>query len=154
MEERIEKKITSEELSHLLLFAYQMAVPGVLRKGDTISIGPILRRIREIAELTDVDLVEGEGVEEAFENYAKKLVESKLAREVQFKRLGTEKYEIRIEGCPFADDIHPTTGKLKNVTCRHALVAMAILGKFCGKPVRIGESELLVDGTQTVIECV
>lgn len=153
MEERIRKQITSEELSHLLLFAYQMAVPGVLRKGDTISVGPILRRIREIAELTDVNLVEGENVEEAFENYAKMLVESELAREVQFKKLDTFKYEIRIEGCPFAEDLHPTPGRLKDVTCRHALVAIAILGKFCDRPVRIGESEFLVEGTKTVIEC-
>jgi len=44
--------------------------------------------------------------------------------------------------------------KPKNVACRHALVAMAILGKFCGGKVRIAESEFLEEGSKTVIECI
>jgi len=148
------KELSSEELSHLLLFAYQIAAPEVLSKGDTVFIEPILKRIKEIAEITGVNLVEGKDVGEAFKNYATLLVDSRLAKEAKFTKLGPEKYEIRIDGCPFAKTLHPTPEKLKNVTCRHALVAMAILGKFCRGKVRIGESEFLENGTKTVIECV
>ena len=154
MVEENKKELTSEKLSHLLLFTSQIAAPGVLSKGDTLFIEPILKRIEEIAEITGVNLVEGDNLDKAFENYARLLVDSNLAGEAQFTKLGAEKYEIRIEGCPFAEGLHPTPRKLKDVTCRHALVAMAILGKFCDKKVRIGESEFIEMGTKTVIECV
>jgi hypothetical protein len=148
------KELTSEELSHLLLFTSRMATPGVLSKGDTVSIEPILKRIEEIAEMTGVNLVEGDDVDKAFEDYTRLLIDSELAGEAEFTKLGPRKYEIRIEGCPFTEEMHPTPAKLKDVTCRHALVAMAILGKFCEGKVGIGESEFLEMGTKTVIECV
>ncbi len=154
MKKNNKKTVTSEELSHLLLFAHQMSVPGVLRKGDTFSVEPILERIREIQGITGVNLVKGENTDEALDNYTKMLVDSELAKEAYSRKLGLEKYEIHIEGCPFAKDIHPTPERLKDVTCRHALVAAAILGKFCRRAIRIGESEFLVDGTKTIIECV
>ena len=154
MVEENKKELTSEKFSHLLLFASQIAAPRILSKGDTLFIEPILKRIEEIAEITGVNLVEGDSLDKAFENYARLLIDSDLAEEARFTKLGPEKYEIRIDGCPFAEDLHPTPTKLKDMTCRHALVAMAILGKFCDKKVRIGESEFLERGTKTVIECV
>jgi len=63
--------------------------------------------IKNVSEVAGINLVEGETVDETFENYARILQDSGLVKEVQFKKLGPEKYEMSLSGCPFAKEIHP-----------------------------------------------
>jgi hypothetical protein len=98
-----------------------------------------------------IDLIKGETINEAFKNYSKMLRGSGLVKNAQFERLGPEKYVLHIDKCIYAKVIHAAL-KPKNLTCRYALIAMAILEKFTGKKAKLTNSEFLQGGTRTIIE--
>jgi len=152
--ERSDKLCDAEMLFHMLLFAYEKSVRDILATGHVIFVHPTLSLLREISEKEGIDLTKAKTVDEAFERFSSMLKDSGLVKEVQFEKLGPDKYMLHVDKCIYAKRLHQSLKPLcKDATCRYALIAMAILEKFCNSNAKLNTSDFTPEGTKTIIEC-
>jgi len=137
-------------LFHGILFAYQKATSDILGSGTAVFAHPILDIIRKISERTGINLVEGKDLDKVFENFARILPTSGVAKGVRFEKLADEKYVLHIDECAWARHIHSEL-KPEDVTCPLALLAMAVFEEITGKRVKLAHSKYMSDGTKTTI---
>lgn len=147
-----EKKASEAEiLSHLLLFAYQETLRSLCVFPHTYLTHAILDSLIRICKRMNLGLVKGENLEDALNRYANTLKDSGLVKDAWFEKIGGEKYVFNVQGCLYARYVHSIL-KPEKLTCRFALIAMAIYEKFLGKRVKLADSDFTVDGSKTVIE--
>jgi hypothetical protein len=138
-------------LFHGLLFAYQKATKDVLGSGCEVFVHPTLEILKEIDGKEGLHLFKNGSLDEAIGAFSNMLLEAKAVREFSFKKVGHEKYLLKIDGCIWARHIHEML-KPKDVTCPLALVVMAIFRKHIGDKVEESESKYLTEGTETEIK--
>lgn len=129
----------------------QKAVKDILKSGSAISVHPVLETIRRVNEKRGVNLIEGENLDEVFQNLSRKILKTELVKEFRFERIGLERYVLHVDGCVWACHIHEEL-KPKDVTCPYALVAMSIFEGVANKRVKVTDSEYTETGTKTKIE--
>ena len=152
--ERVDKLCDAEILFHVLLFAYAKTVRDIMKTGQVVLVHPTLNLLREISEKEGIELIKGKTVDEAFERFSSMVKDSGLVKEVQFEKLGPEKYMLHVDKCIYAKRLHQSLKPLcKDATCRYALIAMAILEKFCKNNAKLNPSDFTPEGTNTIIEC-
>jgi hypothetical protein len=139
-------------LMHTLLFAYQRKLKDILGTGATIFTHPVIETIRVVNEEKGLNLIEGDTLDQIFENFSQKLMNAKVAKKVEFEKLSPKKYVLHIDECMYAEHIHHLL-KPKDVTCPWALLAMSIFESVVGKEVKNAESEFTELGSKTKIEC-
>jgi len=138
-------------LFHNLLFAYEKAVKEILGSGKAVFVHPTLEILKKIDEKRGSRLMEGENLEEAWTNLSNFFSQGNVVKEFSFKKIGPEKYVLRVDGCIWASHIHEELSP-KDVTCPFALIAMSIFQKFTSKKVKVTESAYFKKGTETIIE--
>lgn len=142
-----------EMLFHILLFISKGVVKDVLGTGAAIFEHPTYDAMRRVLEKEGIDLVKGETLEEALENYSRMLQDSGLVGEVSFEEVGLKGYVLHVDKCVYAKRLHPCLKPfLKGQACRYALLAAAIFQKFYGSKVKVAPSDFFEEGTKTVIE--
>jgi len=114
-------------------------------------VHPVLETAARISEKQGINLVEGEGIDEVFDNLSRLVEETGFLKEFRFEKLAPEKYVLHIDGCVWASHIHAEL-KPKDVTCPFALLAMAVFEKVLNGRVRVADSEYFKTGTRTRIE--
>jgi hypothetical protein len=138
-------------LFHNLLFAYEKAVKKILGSGEAVFVHPTLEILKRIDEKRGSRLMKGKSLEEAWANLSNFFLRGNIVKEFSFKKIGTEKYVLRVDGCVLARHIHEELNP-KDVACPYALIAMSIFQKFTGKKVKVTESVYFKEGTETTIE--
>lgn len=138
-------------LFHCILFAYQKALKDILGTGSAVFVHPVLKTVTRISEKQGINLIEGETIDEVFDNLSKLIEGTKIIGEFRFERLAPEKYVLHIDGCVWAPHIHEEL-KPKDVTCPFALLAMSIFEKILNGKVKVADSEYFKTGTRTRIE--
>jgi hypothetical protein len=136
---------------HGILFAYQKAMKDILGTGGAIFVHPVLDIIKVINERSGVNLIEGENIDEVFENLSRTMETAGLVKEFRFEKIAPNKYVLHVDGCVWAPHIHKEL-KPEGVTCSYALMSMAIFEKVLGGKVKVADSEYLENGTKTRIE--
>src|SRR4030067_2803244 len=99
---RLDELCDAEILFHVLLFAYAKTVRDILATGHEILIHPTLNLLREISEKEGIELIKGKTVDEAFERFSSMVKYSALVKELQFEKLGPEKYMLHVDKCIYA----------------------------------------------------
>lgn len=151
--EQFERLCDVEMLFHVLLFVHKAVIQDILGTGAAIFEHPTYDALKEVLEETGVNLVKGETIQEALDNFARMLQESGLAKEVRFERSNPNRYVLHIDKCLYAKRLHPCLKPfLKDQSCRYALLATAIFQKFCGGKPKIAPSIFTEEGTETRIE--
>lgn len=138
-------------LFHCILFAYQKAMKDILGTGSAVFVHPGLKTVARISEKQGINLIEGETIDEVFDNLSKLIEGTKIIGEFRFERLASEKYILHIDECVWAPHIHAEL-KPKDVTCPFALLAMSISEKVLNGKVKVADSEYFKTGTRTRIE--
>jgi hypothetical protein len=135
---------------HTILFAYQKRLKEILGSGEAIFVHPVLETISLIEKEKGLNLIQGETLDEIYENFSKQLLKTKIVEKALFEKLAPKKYVFHVEGCAFGKFSHDLL-KPKDVICPFALIAMSIFQSATGKKVKITDSEFTPDGTKTLI---
>jgi len=138
-------------LFHGLLFAYQKATKDILGSGCEVFLHPTLEILGKIDEKKGTPLPKAGSLDEAVAAFSDMLLRTKAVKGFSFKKVGHEKYLLRIDGCTWARHIHKML-EPKDVTCPLALIVMAIYRKHIGDKVEESESKYLEEGTETEIK--
>ncbi len=138
-------------LFHCILFAYQKSLKDILGTGSAVFVHPVLNIIARINEKRGVNLVEGEGIDEVFDNLSRIIQKTGIVKEYRFEKVAPERYVLHVDGCFWAPHIHEEL-KPRDVTCPLALLAMSVFESVLKGQVKVSDSEYLRDGTETVIE--
>ncbi len=136
---------------HSILFAYQKKLKDILGPGEAVFVHPVLETFHLIAREKGIKMVDGETVDEIFENFQKELKKTGLVKEATFEKLEPEKYVFHVDGCAFSNPCH-TLLDPKDVTCTYALIAMSLFQAKTGKKVKPALSEFSPEGAKTIIE--
>jgi len=146
----LESAIDMPTFFHTILFAYQKRLEDILGSGEVIFVHPVLETISLIEKEKGLNLIQGETLDEIYENFSKQLVRSKVVKKAWFEKLGPERYVLHVEECAFAGFSHSLL-KPKDVICPFALIAMSIFQSVVGRKVKVSDSEFTIDGTKTLI---
>jgi hypothetical protein len=138
-------------LFHSLLFAYQKTTKEILGSGSAIFVHPTLECLRRLDAKSGLGIMKGESLDDALNGFSKFLSKAKVVKDLRFQKVGPEKYLLCVDGCIWAKHIHRELNP-KDVTCPHALIAMALFERHTGRKVKVAESKYLPEGTETVIE--
>ena len=93
-------------LFHCILFAYQKALKDILGTGSAVFVHPVLKTVARISEKQGINLVEGDSIDEVFDNLSRLIEETGFLKEFRFEKLGSERYVLHIDGCVWASHIH------------------------------------------------
>lgn len=151
MSEEISYMLDVGTLFHCLLFAYQKASKEILGSGTAVFVHPTLELLRKIDEKKGLNLVKGKNLDETWAHLSDFFLKSNVVKVFHFKKIGANKYLLRVDGCSWAKHIHEEL-KPKDVTCPLALVAMSVFEKVTSKKVKVAESKYTKEGTETIIE--
>ena len=138
-------------LFHSLLFAYEKAARKVLGSGCEVFVHPTLEILDKISEEQHLQLFAGTSLEEAVASFSKMLEQGKIVRKVGFRKIGPERYLLKIDGCAWAKHIHKEL-RPKDATCPYALIVMAIYRRYMGGKAEETESKYCEDGNETEIK--
>ena len=136
---------------HTILFAYQKKLKQILGSGEAIFVHPVLDTITIIEKEKQYKFIEGDNLDEVFENYANELMKSGAAKDAFIEKLGHEKYKLCVDGCSYSEHVHDLI-KPKDVACPYALIAMSLFQQKTGKKVKYSESMFSSTGAETIIE--
>lgn len=136
---------------HTILFAYSKTLKEILGSGEAALIHPILEKIILVQNKKNLNLIQGENIDEVLANFLEELLKKGTMGWVGIEEAGDEKFLFKVEGCKFAKYTHEFLDT-KDTTCPFALVVMAILQSQLGKKVRPTDSEFSATGTKTLIE--
>lgn len=135
MEAKIEQKSLKKEnnvalgdisaLLHATLFAYQKKLTDILGSGEAIFTHPIIETIKAINNDKGLNLLEGDTLEEIFENFSQNLIKAQVVNKAKFEKLSPNCYVFHIDECAYAKHVHYLL-KPKDVTRPWALLAMSI----------------------------
>jgi len=152
-ESQFDKLLNVEILFHILLFIHKGILKDILGSGAAIFEHPTFDALTRVLERENINLVKGETVEEALENFSRLLQDSGLVKEVRFERLESNGYILHINKCVYAKRLHRCLKPfLKGQSCRYALLAAAIFQKFQGNKPKVAPSDFYEEGTKTMIE--
>lgn len=145
------KALDVSALFHTMLFAHQKRQDEYLGSGALLLVRPILQTIDHIHKDADINLLEGNNVEEVLDNFAKMIVETEVVEKAGVQKIREDKYVFKIDGCQYAEHVHHLLDP-KDVTCPFALIAMTLYQKSTGEIVKLNYSKLDEEGAETVIE--
>jgi len=152
-ESQFDKLLDVEILFHILLFIHKGILNDILGSGAAIFEHPTFDALKRVLEKENINLVKGETVEEALENYSRLLQDSGLVKEVRFEKLESNDYILHINKCVYAKRLHRCLKPfLKGQSCRYALLAAVIFQKFQGSKPKVAPSHFYEEGTKTIIE--
>jgi len=138
-------------LFHCLLFAYQKALKNILDSGSAIFVHPVLEIVARINERVGINLIEGETIDEVFDNLSRLIQNTEMVKEFRFEKVAPKKFVLHINGCVLAPHVHKEL-EPKDVTCPYALLAMSIFERVLSGKVKVCDSEYSDNGTKTLIE--
>jgi hypothetical protein len=153
--EQFERLCDVEMLFHILLFVHKAVIQDILGTGAAIFDHPTYDTLKRVLEKEGINLVRGETLKEALDNYAEMLQKSGLVKEVRFEKSDSNQFILHVDKCVYARRLHPCLKPfLKGQSCRYALLAASIFRKFNGGKPKVAPSDFTEEGTKTRIETV
>ncbi|MFW9878013.1 MAG: hypothetical protein ACFFG0_33445 [Candidatus Thorarchaeota archaeon] len=137
-------------LFHAGVFGLQANITDLVGdSGFKDYIFPPIKEAISNLENIGIEKVEGETLDEFGERFISVLKKSMLITNAEFKKKSDTEYFFSLENCFMARAAHQIAGK-KGI-CPMAMVVTAMIEKYTGKTVNIGNSMLSSTGSETKI---